>query len=298
VKKLLFLLVLVCCAELAHAQDIEPRRWAQMPTGLNFIGLGLNYSSGDIQFDPLLRIEDGEVESTGGALVYIRSFDWLGRSARVDFQAPYASTHWQGLLNEEPTSLHRHGFADPRVRISMLLKGGPAQTPAEFATTPQANTVVGVAVAVTLPLGHYVDDRLLNISGNRWVVRPQLGVTHSRGPWSYELTASVFLYGDNDRFYQRSLLETDPLWALQGHLIYNIKPGLWVSLSSAYGVGADSRVNGVDKKNEVGNWLFAASMGLPLSRTQGLKVTLLRASTQRLTGADIDSVLVGWSMMF
>jgi hypothetical protein len=63
-------------------------------------------------------------------------------------------------------------------------------------------------------------------------------------------------------------------------------------------VGADSRVNGVDKKNEVGNWLFAASMGLPLSRTQGLKVTLLRASTQRLTGADIDSVLVGWSMMF
>jgi hypothetical protein len=54
----------------------------------------------------------------------------------------------------------------------------------------------------------------------------------------------------------------------------------------------------VDKKNEVGNWLFAASMGLPLSRTQGLKVTLLRASTQRLTGADIDSVLVGWSMMF
>ena len=40
------------------AQDLEPRRWALLPTGFNFIGGGVGYGRGDILFDPVLQIED------------------------------------------------------------------------------------------------------------------------------------------------------------------------------------------------------------------------------------------------
>ncbi len=45
-------------ANVSFAQDTEPRRWAQTPTGVNFAGIGYSYTDGDIIFDPLLQIED------------------------------------------------------------------------------------------------------------------------------------------------------------------------------------------------------------------------------------------------
>ena len=294
---LLALVLAMVCLK-ANAQDIEPRRWAQMPSGLNFIGLGLNYLEGDIALDPVLNLENTQVQLAGTGLSYIRSFGLAGRSARVDFLLPYASGRWDGLLNGELASVRRRGFNDPRIRLSMLLYGGPAQSPREFAGTPQSSTVVGVALAVSLPYGDYIDDKLINLGNNRWVARPQLGITHNRGPWSWELTGSVYVYGDNDRFYLGSLLETDPLWALQGHVIYTFRPGLWMSVSTAYGWGGESQVNGVDKNAEVGNWLTSLSLGLPLSRTQGLKFSWLHGVSQRPTGIDMDSLIVAWSLMY
>ncbi|PAW72348.1 MAG: hypothetical protein B9S38_05420 [Verrucomicrobiia bacterium Tous-C4TDCM] len=38
------------------AQDIEPRRWSHLPIGANFGGLGYGFSTGDITFNPVLRI--------------------------------------------------------------------------------------------------------------------------------------------------------------------------------------------------------------------------------------------------
>ena len=50
------------------AQDIEPRRWSHLPIGANFAGAAYGYSSGDITFNPVLRIEDGQFDlHTAGA---------------------------------------------------------------------------------------------------------------------------------------------------------------------------------------------------------------------------------------
>ena len=81
-------------------------------------------------------------------------------------------------------------------------------------------------------------------------------------------------------------------------MIHTFRPGLWVSLSSAYGSGAEATVNGVPKDNPVGNWLTALSLGLPISKTQGVKLAWLRARTQKDTGSDSDSLIVGYSVMF
>lgn len=296
-KFLILLSALLWTGQL-FAQDLEPRRWTQMPTELNFLGVGLGHVEGDILFDPVLLIEDATFDMEAVGLFYVRSFSIANKSARVDFSLPYRAGRWEGMVDGEFVHFRRRGLADPRVRLSMLLYGGPAQSPAEFAKSKKSNTVVGAAVAVTMPFGEYSSDRLINLGANRWVVRPQLGVTHTRGKWTGELTGSVFLYSNNNEFWMNTKLESDPLWALQAHLIYAFKPGLWASISTAYGMGGEAKVNEIAKNNLSGNWLSALSFGFPIDRRQGVKLTLLTGRTQKPTGVDIDSLVFAYSLMF
>ena len=292
------LILLFVAGDPVFAQDLEPRRWSQLPTGVNFIGAGLAYSTGDIFLDPVLEIEDGEVDLFVAGVSYVRSFGLFGRSARFDVSVPYADGRWDGLLQGEPASVERKGLKDPRFRLSVLLYGGPALDRKEFAETPRSNTVVGVALSVLAPLGEYFDDKLINLGDNRWIIRPQLGVTHTRGPWTYELTGSVFFFTENDSFFGGTTLENDPLYTIQGHLIYTFRPGLWASLSTAYGDGAEPSVSGVPKESSTENWLSAISFGLPLSRSEGLKFTYVRSRTQVPTGADLNTLQLSYSKMF
>jgi len=291
-------LLLCCWVNTAFAQDTEPRRWSQIPTGVNFIGLAYSYTDGDIFFDPLLLIEDGTFELHGTVFAYIRTLEFMGKSARVDFALPYKAGRWEGLLDGEYVSVRRRGPGDARARFSMLLYGGPAETLQEFAKSVKSNTVVGAALAVTIPTGDYNSGRLINLGANRWVIRPQLGVTHTRGKWTGEVTGSAFIYSDNNHFWKETKLETDPLFAAQAHLIYTFRPGLWASVSTAYGWGGEATVNGDAKNNPSGNWLSALSFGFPITHKQGIKVAWVRARTQKATGADNDSLVLAYSVMF
>lgn len=291
-------LLALCWASVSFAQDTEPRRWAQIPTGVNFLGIGYNYSDGDIFFDPLLLIEDGVFKLHGVGVSYIRTLAFMGKSARVDFTLPYKAGRWEGLLDGEFVSVRRRGPGDARARFSVLLYGGPAETMQEFAKSEKSNTVVGAALAVTMPTGDYNSGRLINLGANRWVIRPQMGVTHSRGKWTGEVTGSFYFYADNNHFWQETKLETDPLFAIQAHLIYSFRPGLWASVSTAYGWGGEATVNGDAKNNPSGNWLTALSFGFPINRKQGIKIAWIRGRTQKPTGADVDSLILGYSLMF
>ena len=296
-RALWLLAILSCVADAAFAQDLEPRRWSQLPTGVNFIGVGLAHSSGDISVDPVLEIEDAEVDMLTTGVSYVRSFGLFGRSARFDVSVPFADGRWEGLLQGEPARADRHGLKDPRFRLSVLLYGGPALDRKAFAASARSNTVVGAAISVVAPLGEYFDDKLINLGDNRWIIRPQLGVTHTRGPWTYELTASTFFFTENDNF-QGTKLENDPLYAIQGHLIYTFRPGLWTSISSAWGTGAEPTVDGMPRDAETENWLAALSVGLPVSRTQGIKLAYIRSQTLVDTGADLNTIVLAYSKMF
>ena len=297
-RPIILLVLMFCWSGQLFAQDLEPRRWTQMPTGLNFAGIGIGHTEGDILFDPVLLVEEATFDMETVGLVYVRSFGVLGKSARVDFSLPYRAGRWEGTVDGEFVHFRRRGLADPRVRFSMLLYGGPAETPAEFAKSKKSNTVVGAAVSVKMPLGEYSRERLINLGSNRWTIRPQLGVTHTRGKWTGELTGSVFLYSDNNEFWMDTKLASDPLWALQAHLIYSFKPGLWASLSTAYGTGGEAKVDSVAKNNLSGNWLTSLNLGIPIDRKQGLKITFLTGRTQKSTGLDVNSLILSYSLMF
>ncbi len=213
----------------AQAQELEPRRWSHLPAGINFAALAYAYTDGNIFLDPAILVEDAQAEIHSLGLGYIRTFGLFGKSARVDVVAPFSNGYWEGQIDGEFASTRRQGFGDPRVRLAINFFGSPAQTPAEFAGY-RTNTVAGAALEVTVPIGEYFEDRLVNLGSNRWVFRPMIGIVHTRGKWDFEATASAWFYGDNDDYqFAGRTLEQDPMYAIQLHLIHTFRPGLWAS---------------------------------------------------------------------
>ncbi|MDB4444519.1 transporter [bacterium] len=282
----------------ALSQELVPRRWSHLPIGTNFAGAGYAFTRADITFDPVLKIEDAKLDMQTVALSYIRSFELLKKSARVDFKIPFQDGRWTGLLDGKPASAHRSGMADPVVRLAVNLFGGPPLKGKEFAKYRAAikqETMVGVGLALHLPLGQYYEDKLLNLGSNRFTIRPQLGVVHQRGKWTGELTGSVWFFTDNDAFFNGLKREQDPFFTIQGHLIYTFHPGFWASMSGALGYGEESTVDHVAQDDTKRNVAWALGLGYSLTRQFGLKFTYVGIRNRSDTGADSDTLLMGIS---
>ncbi len=296
---ILLLLLGFVLPQQATAQDLEPRRWSHLPTGLNMLGVGYVYTEANVFFSPVLKITDGTSRINSLGISAIHTFDLAGKSARVSLMLPYASGRWEGDIDGEFQVVHRSGMGDPRLRLSVNLYGAPALKGLEFQryrAEHVTNTVVGASVALTMPLGKYCNDCLINIGNNRWTVRPQIGVVHTRGPWSFELTRSVFVFSDNDDFVEQLVLKQKSVYAVQTHIIYGFKHGVWASLSTGYATGGRIKIDQQKTAFEVDNWVWAASLGVPVGKTQSVKLTWLSGRTQNLVGRDSENLLLSWSV--
>ncbi len=293
--------LLILAATTLTAQEVTPRRWSHLPANKNFGGGAIAYTTGDILFDPVLQVEDGTVNLTTYALSYIRSFEMLGKSSRIDLKGGHQEGNWEGLLEGEPASTSRSGFSDPSIRLAVNLYGAPpleGKAFREYRATASTETIVGLGLNVTLPLGQYDEERLINLGGNRYTIRPQLGVVHTRGKWTGEITGSVWFFTDNDEYWNGNTLEQEPMLAGQAHLIYTLRPGLWLSGSGAYGYGAEVSVNGEEKESLTENLLYAVNAGIPITPRLGIKCSWVGARTQFRLGSDTDTLSAALSYMW
>ena len=300
-RNCLSLCLLLGCLGPALAQDIEPRRWTPMGLGTKIVSVAYGYTEADISFDPVLKITDTELDNHTLVVAHVNSFKLGDRLARFDAFIPWQNSQWDGTVDGESKSKEQAGFADPVFRLSLNLAGAPAAKRPElkgFLKSHPVNTVVGAAVSVSLPFGKYEEDKLLNLGQNRVIIRPQIGMVHTRGPWAYEMTGSVFVFTDNDDFFGGTKREQDPLYAIQTHLIYMFKPGIWTSLSAGYAKGGTSTIDGDRKDDRKGNALSALSLGFKVAKSQSFKVAYLRGRTRKDTGADFDSLLFVWSLRY
>ena len=284
-----------------RALELAPRLWSHLPSGINFGGLAYAYTEADIGVDPLLELNDVEMESHTWLMKYIHTFDWLGKSARIDLTQGYHEAEWNGLLQGSTAKATRNGPTDTFVRLSTSLYGAPPLEGKKFAqyrANQSDETIVGAGLVIRLPTGDYHNKRLLNIGANRYVVRPQLGVSHQQGAWIFEATTEASIYFNNDDFFDGKRLEQDPLYIVHAHAIYNFRPGLWMSASVGYDYGGETAVNGVSSDNKKRNTGWGLSGAYPLSRTLGVTLTYLNIRTEENTGVDSESVLASLAYMW
>lgn len=288
-------------AQRNFAQDIEPRRWTPLPLGTQIVGVAYGYTDGEIFFDPVLQAEDATVSINAMAVQYVRPFKIGKKLARLDVLVPYSTAKWKGLLAGVPTTVKRNGFADPRVRLSVNLVGPDAMNAKEFreyVATHPVSTSIGASLAITLPFGKYFEDKLLNIGQNRFVFRPQFGIVHQWGLWSYEFTGSVFIFTNNGNFFNGGVRKQNPVFAVQTHLIKRFKNRMWSSLSLGSGLGGQSIINKQPNDDQRGDILGAFSFGFPIMKNQAAKLALVRAQTLNDIGANTTSFVLGWSIIF
>lgn len=283
------------------SQDVEPRRWASMPLGVNAIGFGYAYTSGDVFFDPLLEATDVTYKGNTFVGSYVRPLKLWNKLGRLDILVPFSSSKWEGLLSDVPTSVQRTGFGDPRIRFSLNLTGPPPGTLKDLQEFRQKNpkfTTFGVSLAVTLPFGDYFNDKLINLGANRFVFRPQAGMVHYWGPWSFEFTSSVLFFTVNNDFFNGQEQKRDPMFAFQSHLIRQFGKRYWASASLGYNQGASSVVDQQFNDDQRANFLTALSFGFSFAQTQGIKAAYIFSDTRRNVGATTNTFLITWSLLF
>jgi hypothetical protein len=284
--------VLLVAADGARAQSLEPRLYSNTPVGLNFLIAGYAYTKGEMAFDPSTSITDAKFHAHNEVVAYARSLDAWGKSAKFDVGLPYSSFSGQGLVGGQPREREMSGFGDPLFRFSMNFYGAPALSLKEFAGYRQ-DLVIGASLQVTPPLGQYDNTKLINLGYNRWSFKPELGISKAWGSWTVELLPSATFYSDNTDFNNGNTLEQAPLYAVQGHLIYNFPSGVWLAFNGTYYAGGRTTLNGVEGDNAQNNTRAGLTLALPVDRYNSVKLYASTGTSTR-TGSDFDLLGIAW----
>ena len=292
-----WLLLTVPLARAAAAQELEPRAYSPSPVGTTFLVVSGTRSTGGVFTDPSLPIQD--VEATVGVLGFGigHAFGIARKQVLLLAALPVIRGQASGAVGEDRHSVTRKGLGDPRVKVSVILTGSPAMTRAEFARAPR-RTIVGASMTVAPPLGKYDETKLVNLGSNRWSFKPEVGISHPAGRWTFDAYAGVWFFTENDEFYPgASRREQDPIAALQGHVSYTLGRRAWIALDGTFYSGGTTTIDGVDKADLQRNSRLGATLALPLGSRQSLKFAYSAGATTRV-GADFSTVAVAWQLVF
>lgn len=276
----------------AAAQDLEPRAYSASPVGANFVVVGYGQSNGKIMFDAAAPIANARADLNLATVGYGHVFGLAGRQANISLALPYIWGAASGDVGEDRRVAERSGLGDMRVRASVLLMGGPALSPKDFAAR-KPKPILGVSLAAIAPTGEYMRGKLVNIGANRWTFKPEIGVSIPLGHWQADAYAAVWLYQDNDDYFGGKHLERDPMSAFQAHVSYTFRPGLWAAIDGTYYSGGATTTNGVKDANRQENVRLGLSVSVPVRRGQAVQLMASKGALTRF-GGDFTSIAVTW----
>jgi hypothetical protein len=281
VKRLGLACGLLLAAAGALAQQLEPRAYSPSPVGLNIVAVPYLYSTGDVVTDPSLPVANVDAKINFVLPAYVHTFSLFGRQASASLALPYVRGKVSGDVMEERREVARSGQGDMLVRLVTNLIGGPAMTPQEFARS-EPRTSLGAGLVVSMPTGQYDGTKLINIGTNRWAFRPEIGLSQPLGRWVFEAYAGAWFFTTNDNFFGGVTRSQKPIVALQGHVSYTFRPGLWLAADGTWYSGGQTTVAGVLKADRQSNARVGLTLSVPLSRSQSLKAVYTRGASTRI----------------
>lgn len=279
-----------------RGQDVQPRVYAPAPTGVNLFTLGYSYSNGAMLFDRTLPIENVNANIHSFSAAYSRSTALFGKAGRLDVALPLVTGNWEGQVLEEAQTTSRFGLGDPVLRYALFMSGAPALSPEEFAGF-RPKTIVGLSMRVTLPLGEYNSDNLVNLGSNRWIFSPQVGVWHVAGHFIFEAYAGVWFFTDNRAFLGSQVRSQEPLYTFQLHASYEFRGGIWLAASTRQSLGGVVRVDDGDPLDPESNNRVGLSLAIPVGLRYSLKLFATTGVTATV-GNDYDTVGLAWQVVF
>lgn len=276
----------------AQAQEIEPRAYSNAPIGVNFLIAGYVYTEGAVPFDTSLPVKNANLKTSSPLIAYARVLDLWGKSGKLSAIVPYTWLSGSAERAGEAVERNVSGFADARFRLSVNLYGAPALTLKEFKDYEQ-DLIVGASLDVSAPTGQYDPSRLVNIGTNRWSFKPEVGISQALGPWTLEFQAAATLFTDNDDFFRGNTRSQDPLYSMQGHVIYAFRSGIWGSLDTTYFFGGRTTLNGTLNEDLQQNWRVGGTLAFPVNAYNSVKLYASSGVSAR-TDNNYDLFGIAW----
>lgn len=296
--KLVGAILLLACLGLTGrvaGQQLEPRAYSVSPVGTNIVVVGFGRSTGDLTFDPSLPITDASARINNASAGYFRSINFFGRSANVSVGLPYVWGNLQGTLAGQFQQLRRSGLGDPVVRFAVNLHGAKAMDLKQFASYHQ-KTIIGASVVISAPLGQYDPAKVINLGGNRWAFKPEVGISRAVGRMSLDFYAGAWLFTNNNNFQGRTRKQA-PIATTQFHLSYNVRPKIWAAFDATLYTGGRTTVNGIRGSDLQRNSRVGGTLVYRLDRRQSLKFAYSRGAFTTI-GADFQSVSVAYQYLW
>ena len=296
----LVIAVILAPVSLLFGQDLVPRAYVITPTHSNAIVLTSSFFDGDILFEGAVPITDSSGRIYISTLSFYHALDFFGRSANATASLPYAVGNFSGKVADAEHNAYRSGLVDTIFRFSVNLKGGPALSAPKFRAWKQ-KTLIGASLKVVAPTGQYDPTKLINPGGNRWVFKPELGLSRRWGHWIVDAYGGAAFFTANHDFFSRNQFSAGtntqtqkPVGAFEGHLSYDVRPRLWASLDSNFWRGGTTSINGIENPVSLqSNSRIGGTASIPVSVHQSLKFSYSRGAYVRY-GGNFQNVSIGW----
>jgi hypothetical protein len=223
---------------------------------------------------------------------FARVLEFRGQSAKFDVVAPLTAMSGSAEFDGEPLRRDITGLGDPKFRLSVNFFGAPALSLKDFAGFKQ-DLIVGASLQVSAPAGQYDESRLVNLGTNRWSFKPELGVSKALGRWTLEGAAAVTLFTDNEDYFQGKTRSQDPIYSLQGHVIYGFPSGVWAALNGTYFAGGRTALDDTLNNDLQQNWRVGATLAFPVNVRNSIKLYGSSGVSAR-TGNSYELVGMAW----
>ena len=150
---------------------------------------------------------------------------------------------------------------------------------------------VGTSGWLTIPLGNYDNEELLNVGSNRWTYKHELNITYVIQPGLHaEITGAVEFYSDNKDYTSNGLtLKQDHKFILEGHLSNDITKRFQVSLDYYHHHGGEQEINDISQNNEARTHSIQFSAGYALAKDLYIRA-LFRKDFEVENGLEAQSI--------
>jgi len=290
----------LCSLGTLCAQDLAPRAYVITPTHTNAVTVAWSFYDGTINFNGALPVNGATGTYSIPSVSLYHSFALFGRSANVVASLPYAFGHFRGTVAGAEAELYRPGLADSVYRFSVNLMGAPALSLRDFGKWKQ-KVLLGASLKVIAPTGQYDPTKLINWGTNRWSFKPELGYSQRWGKWVLDGYAGVWFFTTNPDFFSRNKFlpgthsqSQKPIGALEGHLSYDFKSRLWVSLDGNFWFGGKTSIDGVENSATYEtNSRLGGTASVPITGHQSLKFSYSNGTYIRY-GGNYQNVSLAW----
>jgi hypothetical protein len=262
--------------------------------------LTYSFFDGNLVFDGTIPITGATARASVPIFTCYHSFNFFGRSANFAASLPYGVGHFDGTVVGAELHTYRSGLLAPTFRFSVNLIGGQAMDVKEFVKWRQKR-ILGASFRFVPLAGQYDPTKLINLGTNRWAFKPEVGYSQRWGHWILDAYGGVWFYTTNSEFFSRNRFSPgvnvqtqSPVGSFEGHLSYDFKPRLWVSLDGNFWFGGKTSLNGVPGPSTLQrNSRVGITSSIPISRHQSLKFSYNNGAYIRY-GGNFQNISVAW----